>query len=91
MHDQRIGGPLPPEPGTRTHDLQRKVLVELALAPPPHTDDIPELANRIGEPLGEVETALGALAEAGLAGSDGRLAWATAAARYCEALFPIYP
>jgi hypothetical protein len=91
MHDQRIGGPLPPAHGTRAHDVQRKVLLELVLAPPPYTDELGELCARIGERRREVEEALEALGRAGLAGSDGGVAWAAPAARYCEALFPMCP
>jgi hypothetical protein len=91
MQDQRIRGPEPPAPATREHDVQRKVLIELVLAPPPYTDDVARLAARIGESPGDVERALGALARVGLARRDGRLAWATPAARYCEALYPMYP
>ena len=91
MHGQRTGGPQPPSPGTRAYELQRKVLIELVLAPPPHTDGLAELAARIEETLGDVEPALAALAAAGLAGADGRVAWATPPARYLEALFPIHP
>jgi hypothetical protein len=91
MHDQRTGGPLPPAPGTRAHQVQRKVLLELVLAPPPYTDDVAALCARIGEPAGAVDQALAALAQAGLAARDGRLARATTAARHCEALYPMCP
>ena len=91
MHHQRIRGPVPPAPDTREHDVQRKVLLELVLAPPPYTDDVEQVAARVGEPLGDVERALGALARVGLARRDGPVAWATLAARYCEALYPMCP
>ena len=91
MRDQRIRGPEPPAPATREHDVQRKVLIELVLAPPPYTDDVGRLAARVGESSGDVERALAALVRVGLARRDGRRAWATPAARYCEALYPMYP
>jgi hypothetical protein len=91
MHDQRTGGPVPPERGTRAYDVERKVLLELVLAPPPFTDDVAAMTARIGEPAAEVDAALAALARAGLAARDGRLAWATTPARYCEALFRLCP
>jgi DNA-binding IclR family transcriptional regulator len=91
MHEQRTGGPVPPAPATRAHDVQRKVLLELVLAPPPHTDDVAELAARIGVPAADVDAALAALVAAGLAGRDERLAWASTAARYCEALYRMCP
>jgi hypothetical protein len=92
MHDQRsTGGPVPPPPDSRAYDVQRKVLLELVLAPPPYTDDVAELATRIGERVAHVDAALEALAEAGLAGREGPLAWATSAARYCEALYRMCP
>jgi hypothetical protein len=91
MHDQRTGGPAPPAPATRAYDVQRKVLLELVLAPQPFTDDVADMAGRIGEPLPHVDAAVEALAEAGLAGRDGPLAWATNAARYCEALYRMCP
>jgi hypothetical protein len=49
------------------------------------------MAARIGEPPADVDEALAALARAGLAGRDERVAWATPAARYCEALYPMCP
>ena len=82
---------MPPAPATREHEVQRKVLLELVLAPPPYTDDVAQLAARVGDPLGDVERALGALARVGLARRDGPLAWATPAARYCEALYRMCP
>jgi hypothetical protein len=91
MHDQLKAGPEPPAPGTRAYGLQRKVLLELVLAPPPYTDDLAELAARIGEPRADVESAIEALGRAGLAGRGERLAWASAAARYCEALYRMSP
>jgi hypothetical protein len=91
MHDQRSGGSVPPAHSTRAYQVQRKVLLELVLAPPPYTDDLAVMAARIGELQADVEEALDALARAGLAGRDERLAWATAAARYCEALYPMCP
>jgi hypothetical protein len=45
----------------------------------------------LGEPRADVEAALQALTEAGLAARDERVAWATPAARYCEALFRLCP
>ena len=71
--------------------MQRKVLLELVLAPPPYTDDVADLAARIEAPRGAVDAALEALVEAGLTGRDGPLAWATPAARYCEALYRMCP
>jgi predicted transcriptional regulator len=91
MHDQPTGGPVPPAPGTRAHDVQRKVLLELVLAPPRHRDDVTEMSARIGAPRAAVDAALAALAEAGLARRDAQRAWATTAARYCEALYRMCP
>jgi hypothetical protein len=91
MHDQRTGGPEPPAPTTSAYDVQRKVLLELVLAPPPYTDDVAAMTARIGEPRRAVDAALEALASAGLAGRDGAVAWATNAARYCEALYRMCP
>jgi hypothetical protein len=91
MHGQPIDGPAPPAPATRAYDVERKVLLELVLAPPPYTDDVADLTARIGEPAAEVDAALAALTDAGLTGREGRLAWATNAARYCEALYRMCP
>ena len=91
MHGQHIRGPKPPAPATRAYDVQRKVLLELVLAPPPYTDDVAAMTARIGEPPRDVDAALEALAHAGLAGRDGTVAWATNAARYCEALYRMCP
>jgi hypothetical protein len=91
MHDQRTGGPVPPDPGTRAYEVERKVLLELVLAPPPFTDDVAALTARIEEPPAAVDAALAALARAGHAARDGRVAWATTAARYCEALYRMCP
>jgi hypothetical protein len=90
MHDQGNAGP--PAPGTRAYEVQRIVMLELALAPPlPHTDEIAGLAAKLEEPRADVEAALEALAAVGLAARDERYAWATPAARYCEALFRLCP
>jgi hypothetical protein len=91
MHSQPTGGPAPPAPATQAYDVQRKVLLELVLAPHPFTDDVADLTSRIGEPPAHVDAAIEALAGAGLAGRDGSLAWATLAARYCEALYRMCP
>jgi hypothetical protein len=91
MHDQPNAGPEPPAPGTRAYDVQREVLLELVLAPAPYTDDVAAMTARIGEPRRDVDAALEALAQAGLAGREGPLAWATDAARYCEALYRMCP
>ena len=80
-----------PEPGTRAYDVERKVLLELMLAPPPFTDDVAEMTARIGEPPSDVNAALAALARVGLVACDGPRAWATTAARYCEALYRMCP
>jgi hypothetical protein len=91
MHDNPNAGPTPPAPGSRAYDVQRKVLLELVLAPPPYTDDVADVTARIGEPAADVDAALAALTDAGLTGREGRLAWATNAARYCEALYRMCP
>jgi predicted transcriptional regulator len=91
MHDQPNAGPQAPAPGSRAYEVQCIVLLELVLAPPRHTDDVAELAARSGEPRADVEAALQALTEAGLAARDERVAWATPAARYCEALYRLCP
>lgn len=92
MQPQRSpGAHVAPAHGTREHTVQRMVLLELVLAPPPFTDELTALALRIGEPRHEVEPALAALAAAGLAGVEGEVVWASAAARYQEALWPARP
>jgi hypothetical protein len=91
MPDQHNAAPEPPAPGTREYEVQRTVLLELVLAPPPYSDDVAELAARIAEPRDDVDAALAALARAGLAGRDESVAWATIAARYCEALYRMCP
>jgi hypothetical protein len=91
MHGQFKPGAQPPAPYTRAYDVQRKVLLELVMAPPPYTDDVAAMTARIGEPRRDVDAALEALAHAGLAGRDGAVAWATNAARYCEALYRMCP
>jgi hypothetical protein len=91
MHDHRIReaphGAL--APGSREHHLQRRVLLELVTTPPVEGDMLGPLAHALGERTDEVETAVRALVDAGLAERDGDTIRASKAALRFEALWPI--
>jgi hypothetical protein len=91
MHDQPNAGPQAPAPGTREYEVERIVMLELALTPPPYVEDIGSLSAKLEESRADVEAALDALTAVGLTARDETDAWATPAARYCEALFRLCP
>ena len=78
-----------PAPGSVEHDVQRQVLLELVTTPPPEGDELGALAVALRQSRGDVEAAVGALVEAGLAERDGDTLRATTAALRFEALWPI--
>jgi hypothetical protein len=76
--------PPPPEsPGFR---VQRAVLLELLVDPPPAGDPIDELPRRLGERPADVEAAVAALVRAGAAKAGAGFVCATSPARYVAAL-----
>ena len=91
MHDHPICAAPPgaPAPGSREHHVQRRVLLELVTSPPREGDALASLAASLGEPEGEVEAAVRALVDAGLAVRDGDVVRATPAALRFDALWPI--
>jgi len=91
MQDQRSGhGPdHVARPGTPEHDHQRRLVLELAVAPPGAGDDPADLAVALGYPRAAIEAAADALVAAGLAERRGGRLFASAATLALEALWPI--
>jgi hypothetical protein len=71
------------------HRVQRWVLLELVTAPPAEGDEIAKLAWGLKELEGDVEAAVDALAQAGLAVRDGGRVRPTAAALRFDELWPV--
>jgi hypothetical protein len=91
MHDHRTGGGpahVAP-PGTPEHEHQRRLLLELAVDPPPGGDEPAGLAIALGCSRAAVEAAADALILAGLAERRGARLFPSAATRALEALWPI--
>jgi hypothetical protein len=76
-------------PESVQHRVQHWVLLELVTAPPPQGDEIAKLAWGLDELQAEVDAAVGALVEAGLAVRDGERVRATAAALRFDELWPV--
>ena len=91
MHDHR-NDPWPAgvaRPGTRAHEHQRRLVLELAVEPPEGGYDPGDLARTLGLPPRALEAAAAALIAAGLAERrQGRL-FPSAATRALEALWPL--
>jgi hypothetical protein len=83
MHPDRIE-PAPAH-GTREHELQRIVLLELLVDPPDEPEPLSKIARRLREPLAAVSGAAAALTRAGLAHVEAGHVAASAPARYYEA------
>lgn len=75
--------------GTAEHEHQRRVVLELATAPPPAGDDPGDLAEALGLPLAAVEDAADALIRAGLAERRRGRLFPSAATSALDALWPI--
>jgi hypothetical protein len=76
-----------PIPGSPEHRVQRWVLLELVTTPPPAGDEISRLARGLDELRRDVEAAVDALVDVGLAERDGEKVRASAAAWRFEALW----
>jgi hypothetical protein len=84
------GGPSgAPRPGSVEHRVQRWVLLELVTAVLSEGDGLDRLAFGLKELRPDVEAAVKALVDCGLAERDGDLVRASAAAWRFEALWPI--
>jgi hypothetical protein len=84
------GGPSgAPTPGSVEHRVQRWVLLELVTAPPVDGDELDGLAYGLDELRPDVEGAVRALVDVGLAERDGQRVRATAAALRFDALWPV--
>lgn len=91
MHDHRTGRwPAHVAPwGSVEYEHQRRLLLELAVSPPPGGDDADALALALGVSRAALDAAADALIAAGLAErADGRL-FASPATIALEALWPI--
>jgi hypothetical protein len=78
-----------PSPGSVEHRVQRWMLLELVTSPPPEGDEIDRLAYGISELRADVEAAVQALVDAGLAERQGQRIRATAAALRFDALLEV--
>ncbi len=87
-----------PNPGARSgacspesvqHRVQRWVLLELVTAPPPEGDELAKLAWGLKELEADVDAAIDALVESGLAVRDGDRVRPTAAALRFDELWPV--
>jgi hypothetical protein len=78
-----------PSPTGVEHRVQRWVLLELITAPPVEGDEIAKLAFGLKELRADVEAAVDALVDAGLAVREGDRARATAAALRFDELWPV--
>jgi hypothetical protein len=78
-----------PSPGSVEHRVQRWVLLELVTAPPPDGDELDKLAYGLDELRPDVEAAVRALVDVGLAERDGESVRATPAALRFDALWPV--
>jgi hypothetical protein len=78
-----------PSPGSVEHRVQRWVLLELVTAPPVDGDELDGLAYGLDELRPDVEAAVRALVDVGLAERDGQRVRATAAALRFDALWPV--
>jgi hypothetical protein len=77
-----------PSPSSLEYRVQRWVLLELVTAPPADGDEIDGLAYGLDELRPDVETAVQALVDVGLAERDGQSIRASAAALRFDALWP---
>jgi hypothetical protein len=77
------------DPGTPEHLHQRRLLLELAVAPPAEGDDPRDLARALGVPRAAVEAAGDALVAAGLAERRAGRLFASPATIALDALWPI--
>ncbi len=73
----------------RFEEVQRRLLLELVVDPPPAGDRVADLAPRLGESPRAVIEAARELAAAGLAVVDDDVIRASAAALRFEALWPV--
>ena len=91
MQPHRIAGPSPLARSETPTELraQRVVLLELLVDPPPGGDRLPDLERRLGLAPGEVERAVTALVEAGLARRRRDVVRPSPVARRFDALWPI--
>jgi hypothetical protein len=91
MHDQR-SDPWPAfiaRPGTPAYEHQRRLVLELAAAPPGHGDRPAELARVLDLPLESIEAAADALVAAGLAQRRGGRLLRSDATAALDALWPV--
>jgi hypothetical protein len=88
MQRHRSAGPDPlaPAPGTYAAIVQRAVLLELIVDPPPYGDRLSALAHALEHPLAAVAAAAADLAVVGLATRDGEVVRATVAGHRFESL-----
>jgi hypothetical protein len=81
--------PSAPRPDSVEHHVQRWLLLELVTAPPVDGDKIDGLAYGLDELRADVEAAVNALVDVGLAERQGERVRATAAALRFDALLQV--
>lgn len=84
MHQHRTADA--PEPGSAAFRVQRALLLELLVDPPPAGDPIDELPLRLGAAPAEIATAVASLVRAGAAETRAGFVLATSPVRYLAAL-----
>jgi hypothetical protein len=84
MHQHRTADV--PEPGSAAFRVQRAVLLELLVDPPPAGDPVDELPLRLGATPAEIATAVAALVRAGAAETRAGNVCASSPVRYVAAL-----
>ncbi len=91
MHAHRSAGPPAgvARPGSAEFEHQRRVLLELAVDPPPSGSAVAALAAELGLTAGEVEAAAAGLVSAGLAERRADRLRATPPVLAVEALWPL--
>ncbi len=91
MHAHRSAGPPAgvAHPGTAQFEHQRRLLLELAVDPPPRGSAVVALAAELELTAGEVEAAAAGLERAGVAERRGDRLRATPPVLAVEALWPL--
>ena len=75
-------------PTSHAHHVQRRLLLELVTDPPADGDTIEDLTASLGEPRGDIESAVAALGVCGLAERRAQTVRASKAARRFDELWP---
>jgi hypothetical protein len=90
MHEHRTVGPPAgvARPGSPEFEHQRRLLLELAVDPPPLGDAVAELAETLDVEAAQIDAAAAGLERAGLVERRGGRLFASPPARAVEVLWP---